>query len=209
MLRAAIALADDSGIEALSMRGSQGPRGRGDVALQPRGKQGRSRRRHGRSRRARDRAPVRRRTGRRRSGAAPSRRTTRSCATRGRAASSCRREACASRRTRGFATWSGCSAGSAKPASHPSSPTVDTTRSTATSSASRCGTWAIRPPETTSPAAVTPKTSSPSSSLGSGPAATRCSAEHAEQHVSAPWRETLREFEFGLDLILDGLKKAL
>ena len=36
-----------------------------------------------------------------------------------------------------------------------------------------------------------------------------CIAEHAEQHVSAPWRETLREFEFGLDLILDGLKKAL
>jgi AcrR family transcriptional regulator len=34
-------------------------------------------------------------------------------------------------------------------------------------------------------------------------------AEHAEQHMSAPWRETLREFEFGLDLILDGLKKAL
>jgi AcrR family transcriptional regulator len=34
-------------------------------------------------------------------------------------------------------------------------------------------------------------------------------AGHAEQHVSAPWRETLREFEFGLDLILDGLKKAL
>jgi AcrR family transcriptional regulator len=34
-------------------------------------------------------------------------------------------------------------------------------------------------------------------------------AEHAEQHVAAPWRETLREFEFGLDLILDGLKKAL
>ena len=34
-------------------------------------------------------------------------------------------------------------------------------------------------------------------------------AEHAEQHVSAPWRETVREFEFGLDLILDGLKKAL
>jgi AcrR family transcriptional regulator len=34
-------------------------------------------------------------------------------------------------------------------------------------------------------------------------------AEHAEQHLSAPWRETLREFEFGLDLILDGLKKGL
>ena len=34
-------------------------------------------------------------------------------------------------------------------------------------------------------------------------------AEHAEQHVSAPWRQSLREFEFGLDLILDGLKKAL
>jgi AcrR family transcriptional regulator len=34
-------------------------------------------------------------------------------------------------------------------------------------------------------------------------------AEHAEQHVSAPWREGLREFEFGLDLILDGLRKAL
>ncbi len=34
-------------------------------------------------------------------------------------------------------------------------------------------------------------------------------AEHAEQHVSAPWRAILREFEFGLDLILDGLKKAL
>jgi AcrR family transcriptional regulator len=34
-------------------------------------------------------------------------------------------------------------------------------------------------------------------------------AEHAEQHVSAPWKETLREFEFGLDLILDGLKGAL
>jgi AcrR family transcriptional regulator len=34
-------------------------------------------------------------------------------------------------------------------------------------------------------------------------------AEHAEQHVSAPWREKQREFEFGLDLILDGLKQAL
>ena len=34
-------------------------------------------------------------------------------------------------------------------------------------------------------------------------------AEHAEQHVSAEWRENLREFEFGLDLILDGLKQAL
>src|SRR5262245_24857908 len=34
-------------------------------------------------------------------------------------------------------------------------------------------------------------------------------AEHAEQHVSAPWRENPREFEFGLDLILDGLKHAL
>jgi AcrR family transcriptional regulator len=34
-------------------------------------------------------------------------------------------------------------------------------------------------------------------------------AEHAEQHVSAPWRESLREFEFGLDLILEGLKRAL
>ena len=34
-------------------------------------------------------------------------------------------------------------------------------------------------------------------------------AEHAEQHVSAPWRQSLREFEFGLDLILDGLKKVL
>jgi AcrR family transcriptional regulator len=34
-------------------------------------------------------------------------------------------------------------------------------------------------------------------------------AEHAEQHLSAPWRENLREFEFGLDLILDGLKQAL
>lgn len=34
-------------------------------------------------------------------------------------------------------------------------------------------------------------------------------AEHAEQHVSAPWREKLREFEFGLDLILDGLRKSL
>jgi hypothetical protein len=34
-------------------------------------------------------------------------------------------------------------------------------------------------------------------------------AEHAEQHVSAPWRETWNDFEFGLDLILDGLKKAL
>ena len=34
-------------------------------------------------------------------------------------------------------------------------------------------------------------------------------AEHAEQHVSAPWRETVREFEFGLDLILNGLKEAL
>ena len=34
-------------------------------------------------------------------------------------------------------------------------------------------------------------------------------AEHAEQHVSAPWRQNLREFEFGLDLILDGLRQAL
>jgi AcrR family transcriptional regulator len=34
-------------------------------------------------------------------------------------------------------------------------------------------------------------------------------AEHAEQHGSAPWRESLREFEFGLDLILEGLGKAL
>jgi AcrR family transcriptional regulator len=34
-------------------------------------------------------------------------------------------------------------------------------------------------------------------------------AAHAQQHVSAPWQDNPREFEFGLDLILDGLKKAL
>jgi hypothetical protein len=33
-------------------------------------------------------------------------------------------------------------------------------------------------------------------------------AEHAEQHVAAPSDETEGEFEFGLDLILDGLKRA-
>jgi AcrR family transcriptional regulator len=33
-------------------------------------------------------------------------------------------------------------------------------------------------------------------------------AEHAEQHVAAPSDEDEGEFEFGLDLILDGLKRA-
>jgi AcrR family transcriptional regulator len=33
-------------------------------------------------------------------------------------------------------------------------------------------------------------------------------AEHAEQHMAAPPGDTKREFEFGLDLILDGLKRA-
>ena len=34
-------------------------------------------------------------------------------------------------------------------------------------------------------------------------------AEHAEQHVAAPSDGGSREFEFGLNLILDGLKRAL
>lgn len=34
-------------------------------------------------------------------------------------------------------------------------------------------------------------------------------AEHAEQHVAAPTDGGSREFEFGLNLILDGLKRAL
>jgi AcrR family transcriptional regulator len=33
-------------------------------------------------------------------------------------------------------------------------------------------------------------------------------AEHVEQHLSAPSDDGKREFEFGLDLILDGLKRA-
>jgi AcrR family transcriptional regulator len=33
-------------------------------------------------------------------------------------------------------------------------------------------------------------------------------AEHAEQHLAAPSGQGEREFEFGLDLILDGLKRA-
>jgi AcrR family transcriptional regulator len=33
-------------------------------------------------------------------------------------------------------------------------------------------------------------------------------AEHVEQHLAAPSDDGAREFEFGLDLILDGLKKA-
>jgi hypothetical protein len=33
-------------------------------------------------------------------------------------------------------------------------------------------------------------------------------AEHAEQHLAAQGGEGEREFEFGLDLILDGLKRA-
>jgi AcrR family transcriptional regulator len=33
-------------------------------------------------------------------------------------------------------------------------------------------------------------------------------AEHAEQHLTAPNDDGAREFEFGLDLILDGLKRA-
>jgi hypothetical protein len=33
-------------------------------------------------------------------------------------------------------------------------------------------------------------------------------AEHAEQHIAAPTDEAEGEFEFGLDLILDGLKRA-
>ena len=32
-------------------------------------------------------------------------------------------------------------------------------------------------------------------------------AEHAEQHLAAPPGDGRREFEFGLDLILDGLKR--
>ena len=34
-------------------------------------------------------------------------------------------------------------------------------------------------------------------------------AEHAEHHLDTPWTNAVSEFEFGLDLILDGLKKAL
>ncbi len=33
-------------------------------------------------------------------------------------------------------------------------------------------------------------------------------AEHAEQHAAAPSDEGEGEFQFGLDLILDGLKQA-
>jgi hypothetical protein len=33
-------------------------------------------------------------------------------------------------------------------------------------------------------------------------------AEHAQQHVAAPSGDGAREFEFGLDLILDGLKRV-
>ena len=33
-------------------------------------------------------------------------------------------------------------------------------------------------------------------------------AEHVEQHLAAPSDDGVREFEFGLDLILDGLKRA-
>ncbi len=33
-------------------------------------------------------------------------------------------------------------------------------------------------------------------------------AEHAEQHLAAPTDDGARQFEFGLDLILDGLKRA-
>jgi hypothetical protein len=33
-------------------------------------------------------------------------------------------------------------------------------------------------------------------------------AEHAEQHITAPSDDGARQFEFGLDLILDGLKRA-
>ncbi len=33
-------------------------------------------------------------------------------------------------------------------------------------------------------------------------------AEHVEQHLNAPKDDSAREFEFGLDLILDGLKRA-
>jgi hypothetical protein len=32
-------------------------------------------------------------------------------------------------------------------------------------------------------------------------------AEHAEQHMAAPSGDGEREFAFGLDLILDGLKR--
>jgi AcrR family transcriptional regulator len=35
-----------------------------------------------------------------------------------------------------------------------------------------------------------------------------CLAEHAEQHLAAPSDDGQREFEFGLDLILDGLERA-
>jgi len=34
-------------------------------------------------------------------------------------------------------------------------------------------------------------------------------AEHAKHHLDAPWTNTTSEFEFGLDLILAGLKKSL
>ncbi len=33
-------------------------------------------------------------------------------------------------------------------------------------------------------------------------------AEHAKQHITKPTRKVVREFEFGLDLILDGLEKV-
>ena len=57
VLRAAIGLADEAGIESLSMRKlGAGARRRGDVAVQPRRQQGRHPERHRRHRRERDRA---------------------------------------------------------------------------------------------------------------------------------------------------------
>ena len=61
VLRAAVALADESGIASLThAQARRGARGRGDVAVQPRRQQGRAARRHGRPRLRRDRAARRR-----------------------------------------------------------------------------------------------------------------------------------------------------
>ncbi len=141
------------------------------------------------------------RPGRRRCGGPRSRPTRRSCATAGRAGSRCASRASA---RCGCSGWRTSCAPSARPGSRRTRRTTPTTPSTATSRASRSGRSACRSRPARScielaeeflqwiPADRYPYV-----------------VEHAHEHLAPSEDDGRTEFEFGLDLILDGLERLL
>ena len=135
------------------------------------------------------------------------RRTTSCSSIPGPAGSPSSRATCAPSPVRASATWSGSCGDSAKPASPRISCTPPTTRSTATSSDSRCGSSATR----RNPAFATrddePMEEFVARMLEQMRPNYPYLAEHGEQHMAEGAPNGKQEFEFGLDLILDGLKR--